>query len=55
MKLGYPNFYRATSPFDFMENISLEDKTELKRVCEYQKTGVMASEEEGSFTIEADF
>ena len=26
-ELGYPKLYRATNPFDFMENISLEGKT----------------------------
>ena len=56
-ELGYPKLYRATNPFDFMENISLEGKTNFfeKRVGEYQKTGVMASEEERRFTLEADF
>ena len=56
-ELGYPKLYRATNPFDFMENISLEGKTNFfeKRVGEYQKTGVLASEEERRFTLEADF
>ena len=40
-----------------MENISLEGKTNFfeKRVGEYQKSGVMASKEEQTFTLEADF
>ena len=56
-ELGYSKLYRATNPFDFLENISLEGKTNFfeKRVGEYQKTGVMASEEERRFTLEADF
>ena len=56
-ELGYPKLYRATNPFDFMENISLEGKTNFfeKRVGEYQKMGVMASEDERRFTREADF
>ena len=56
-ELGYSKLYRATNPFDFMENISLEGKTNFfeKRVGEYQKTGVMASVEERRFTLEADF
>ena len=35
--------YKAENPFDFMENISLEGKTNFfeKRVGEYQKSGVM--------------
>ncbi|KAI1331089.1 ribonucleoside-diphosphate reductase small subunit [Xylariaceae sp. FL0255] len=43
--LGNDKVYRATNPFDFMENISLGGKTNFfeKRVGEYQKAGVMAS------------
>ncbi|KXJ94523.1 ribonucleotide reductase [Microdochium bolleyi] len=43
--LGNEKVYRATNPFDFMENISLGGKTNFfeKRVGEYQKAGVMAS------------
>ncbi|KAH9430888.1 hypothetical protein MCOR02_008210 [Pyricularia oryzae] len=37
--LGNEKVYRATNPFDFMENISLGGKTNFfeKRVGEYQK------------------
>ncbi|KAJ8122189.1 hypothetical protein O1611_g9903 [Lasiodiplodia mahajangana] len=43
--LGNEKVYRATNPFDFMENISLGGKTNFfeKRVGDYQKAGVMAS------------
>ncbi|KAI1281467.1 ribonucleoside-diphosphate reductase small subunit [Xylaria sp. FL0933] len=43
--LGNDKVYRATNPFDFMENISLGGKTNFfeKRVGDYQKAGVMAS------------
>ena len=43
--LGNEKVYRATNPFDFMENISLGGKTNFfeKRVADYQKAGVMAS------------
>ena len=36
--------YNVQNPFDFMENISLEGKTNFfeKRVAEYQKSGVMS-------------
>ena len=56
-EVGYPKLYRATNPFDFMENISLEGKTNFfeKHVGEYQKTGIMVSEDERRFTLEADF
>ena len=52
--------YGATNPFDFMEMISLQGKTNFfeKRVGEYQKAGVMNSvEKENSpkFTLDEDF
>src|SRR5687767_2259597 len=39
--LGYPKIYNVTNPFDFMETISLQGKTNFfeKRVAEYQKAG----------------
>ena len=42
-ELGYSKIYNATNPFDFMELISLQGKTNFfeKRVGEYQKSGVM--------------
>jgi len=43
--LHLPKVYNATNPFDFMEMISLEGKTNFfeRRVSEYQKSGVMDS------------
>ncbi len=43
--LGAPKLYNATNPFDWMELISLQGKTNFfeKRVSEYQKAGVMNS------------
>lgn len=40
--LGYPKHYNATNPFDWMEMISLQGKTNFfeKRVGEYQKCNV---------------
>ncbi|ANS71090.1 ribonucleotide reductase [Pteropox virus] len=48
--------YNATNPFDFMENISLEGKTNFfeKRVSEYQKFGV-CSKSDMTFTLDVDF
>ena len=42
-ELGYPKMFNATNPFDFMEMISLQGKTNFfeKRVGDYQKSGVM--------------
>uniref|UniRef100_A0A8C0DQ12 Ribonucleotide reductase regulatory TP53 inducible subunit M2B n=1 Tax=Balaenoptera musculus TaxID=9771 RepID=A0A8C0DQ12_BALMU len=44
-------------PFDFMENISLEGKTNFfeKRVSEYQRFAVMAETTDNVFTLDADF
>merc|ERR1711862_449087 len=41
--LGHPKLYGASNPFDWMELISLQGKTNFfeKRVGEYQKAGVM--------------
>lgn len=43
--LGYSKVYNASNPFDFMELISLQNKTNFfeKRVGDYQKSGVMQS------------
>lgn len=55
--LGCPKVYNATNPFDFMELISLQGKTNFfeKRVAEYQKSGVMGNKEENEFSLDADF
>jgi len=59
--LGHPKIYHATNPFDWMELISLQGKTNFfeKRVGEYQKAGVMASSGEASeapaFSLDVDF
>ena len=40
--LGSPKHYNSTNPFDFMDMISLQGKTNFfeKRVSEYSKAGV---------------
>uniref|UniRef100_F7GGT3 Ribonucleoside-diphosphate reductase subunit M2 n=2 Tax=Monodelphis domestica TaxID=13616 RepID=F7GGT3_MONDO len=57
LELGFSKIFRVENPFDFMENISLEGKTNFfeKRVGEYQRMGVMSSPTENSFTLDADF
>lgn len=49
--------YRSENPFDFMESISLEGKTNFfeKRVGEYQRLGVMSNMMDCEFTLDADF
>ena len=58
-ELGCEKIYRVKNPFDFMELISMNGKTNFfeKRVAEYQKAGVMESLEENNdiFTLDADF
>jgi ribonucleoside-diphosphate reductase beta chain len=43
VSLGYPKLFNTSNPFDFMELISLQGKTNFfeKRVGDYQKRGVM--------------
>merc|ERR1712198_288482 len=57
LELGCTKMYNVENPFDFMENISLEGKTNFfeKRVGEYQKCGVMSSSDQRAFTLDADF
>ena len=58
-ELGYAKVYNAANPFDFMEMISLQGKTNFfeKRVGDYQKSGVLAtnSKEGQAFSLDEDF
>ena len=55
--LGLQKQFNAQNPFDFMEMISLQGKTNFfeKRVAEYQKSGVMSEKESMAFAMDADF
>ena len=60
--LGHSKLFNATNPFDWMELISLQGKTNFfeKRVGEYQKAGVMGSQLDGAqeakgFALDVDF
>jgi ribonucleoside-diphosphate reductase beta chain len=57
VELGYDRVYNTTNPFDFMEMISLQGKTNFfeKRVGDYQKNGVLNSAESKAFTLDDDF
>lgn len=58
VELECPRVYNATNPFDFMDMISLQGKTNFfeKRVAEYQKSGVMNSgAESNKISFDADF
>ena len=59
-ELGCEKEYNSENPFDFMDMISLEGKTNFfeKRVSEYQKAGVKQNtggNEESAFSMDADF
>lgn len=55
--LGLKKHYKATNPFDWMELISLQGKTNFfeKRVGDYQKAGVMVNRKDQIFTLNAEF
>ncbi len=57
LALGCQKAYNAVNPFDFMESISLQGKTNFfeKRVAEYQKSGVMGKQEDKQFSLDEDF
>lgn len=57
VELGCAKRYNATNPFDWMEMISLQGKTNFfeKRVGEYSKSGVGVDAADQEFTLEADF
>ncbi len=56
VEYGCPKVYNAKNPFDFMDMISLQGKTNFfeKRVSEYQKAGVKSGTK-GKITFDADF
>lgn len=58
-ELNCPKIYNSKNPFDFMEMISLQGKTNFfeKRVAEYQKAGVMKDKENDKprFSLDEDF
>ena len=57
VSLGYSKIYNAANPFDFMEMISLQGKTNFfeKRVGEYKKAGVAQSQESQKIRFDEDF
>ncbi|MDA8956206.1 ribonucleotide-diphosphate reductase subunit beta [Flavobacteriales bacterium] len=58
VELGCEKVYNSENPFDFMEMISLEGKTNFfeKRVGDYQKAGVLSDEKQkDTFSFGDDF
>jgi ribonucleotide reductase beta subunit family protein with ferritin-like domain len=56
-QLGAKPYFNTKNPFDWMELISLEGKTNFfeKRVSEYQRPGVLSDKKEQAFTLDAEF
>ena len=58
VELGCDREYNTSNPFDFMDMISLQGKTNFfeKKVAEYQKAGVMNTDSDAQkITFDADF
>jgi ribonucleoside-diphosphate reductase beta chain len=55
VELGNEKIFNVSNPFDFMDMISIEGKSNFfeKRVGEYQKAGVLSGNQ--TFTLEEDF
>ena len=56
MELGCEKVFNVSNPFDFMEMISIQGKTNFfeKRVGEYQKAGVL-NQDNQTFSLDEDF
>ena len=57
VQLGYKKIYNVSNPFDFMENISVENKTNFfeDRVSNYSKAGVCGEVGDKEFDLDAEF
>lgn len=57
VSLGVPKHFKSQNPFDFMEMISLEGKTNFfeKRVSEYKKSGVGIKAADQVFKLDEEF
>ena len=57
IQLGYNKIWNVSNPFDFMENISVENKTNFfeDRVSNYSKAGVGSLAIDKEFDLDADF
>lgn len=56
-ELGNEKEFNVSNPFDFMEMISIQGKTNFfeKRVAEYQKAGVLDGKNNQNFSLDEDF
>ena len=56
-ELGNDKEFNVSNPFDFMEMISIQGKTNFfeKRVAEYQKAGVLDGKNNQNFSLDEEF
>lgn len=54
--IGYQTIWNSKNPFDFMENISVQGKTNFfeKKVGEYSLSNALSSDD-NSFALDAEF
>ena len=57
IQLGYSKIWKVSNPFEFLEHISIENKTNFfeNRVTAYNKAGVGDTEEDKKFDLTDDF
>jgi ribonucleoside-diphosphate reductase beta chain len=57
VELGCEKEFNVSNPFDFMDTISIQRKTNFfeNRVAEYQKSGITADKEKQAFSTDEDF
>lgn len=57
LQLGYDKVYNCANPFEWMDMISLQGKTNFfeNRVAEYSKPGVLLDRKDQQFCTDADF
>ena len=57
VQLGYEKLYNTKNPFGFMERISIESKVNFfeARNHSYERAGIMATQEENEFALDAEF
>ena len=57
IQLGYPKLFNSSNPFDFMELISLEGKTNFfeARVSEYSRSSAFGLDESDVFLLNSEF
>ena len=55
--LNYEKIYKSSNPFDFMEDIGIEGKTNFfeERVSQYSLAGVGGDEKDREFALDEDF